>query len=139
MDRETKTIIKCKIMLYPKLQKEIAEQIADISSKTGGIGIGGGKSSAKGIKGWDVALIGVMSEDDYLWCKAVEDAVKYYKERSRDDVVDTIETLYWKNKGNADFVAIKSHMSRRSVYNCVDLFMDTVHKFALKNGINIDV
>lgn len=139
MDRVTKITIKSKIMLYPKMQKEIAEQIADISEKTSGIGIGGGRSSSKGIKGWDIALIGVMSKEDYLWCKAIEDAVKYCQERNLQDVVYTIDTLYWKNKGNADFVAIRTHMSRRSVYNSVDLFMDTVHKFALRNGINIDV
>ncbi len=139
MDRLTKMTIKCKIMLYPKMQKEIAEQIADISEKTSGIGIGGGRSSAKGIKGWDIALIGVMSKEDYLWCKSVEDSVNYFKERGRGEVSETIDSLYWRSNLNADGIARKLYISRATVYNLVDLFMETVHKFALKNGLILDV
>lgn len=139
MDKLTKITIKCKIMMYPRIRKEVAEQIADISDKIAcGNGIGG-KSTAKNIKSWDTALIGIMSEEDYLWCKSIEDTVKYCKEHNKDEVVDTIEALYWKNRGNADWIAIENHMSRRNVYNLVDLFMETVHKFAIKNGLNINI
>ena len=90
-------------------------------------------------RSWDIALIGVMSKEDYLWCKAIEDAVKYFKERDRGDVSETIASLYWKSNLNADGIAQKLYISRATVYNLVDLFMETVHKFALKNGLILDV
>lgn len=139
MDRTTKLTIKCKIMTYPKMQKEVAEQIADISEKIGGTGISGGKSTAKKIKCWDDALIGVMSREDYLWCKSIEDAINYFKERDRREVSDTISSLYWHSGLNADGIAGRLYVSRATVYNYVDLFIETVHKFALKSGLILEV
>lgn len=139
MDRAVKLTIKCKIMMYPRMQKEIANQIADISEKIGGGGTGGGKTSAKQVKGWDIALIGVMSKEDYLWCKAIEDTIAYFKERGRDEVTEAIEALYWKHRCNADGFAIKYNISRATVYNLVGKFEEIVHKYAIKHGLVVGV
>lgn len=135
MDRLTKMTIRRKIMLYPKLRNEVAEQIEDVGDKIHCGAMGGGKSSARKLSGWDEALIGVMSCEDYLWCKSIEEAVKYFNERGREEIVATIDELYWKCQLNANGVARKMYISRATVYNLVDIFMEVVHTYAIKNGL----
>lgn len=139
MDRLTKQIIKCKVMQYPHLRNKIADEIADVAEKGTSGGVAGGKSSAHNASGFDERLARIMSREDYLWCKAIESAVGYFNERGREDVVKAVEGLYWRGGLNANAIALRLHISRTQVYNCVDIFYDTVHKYAIKNGVVKDV
>lgn len=135
MDRLTKQIIKCKVMQYPHLRNKIADEIADVAEKGASGGVAGGKSSARNASGFDERLARIMSKEDYLWCKAIESAVDYFSQRGRKEVVKAVEGLYWKIGLNANAIALRLHISRTQVYNSVDDFFDTVHKFGIKNGV----
>ncbi len=135
MDRLTKQIIKCKVMQYPHLRNKIADEIADVAEKGASGGVAGGKSSAHNANGFDERLARIMSREDYLWCKAIESAVGYFNERGREDVVKAVEGLYWRGGLNADGVARVMFVSRRLVYNYIDEFFNTIHLFAIKNGV----
>ena len=139
MDRLTKQIIKCKVMQYPHLRNKIANEIADVAEKGSSSGVLGGKSSVRNASGFDERLARIMSREDYLWCRAIELAVGYFNERGREEVVKAVEGLYWRDGLNANAIALRLHISRTQVYNCVDIFYDTVHKYAIKNGVVKDV
>lgn len=139
MDRLTKQIIKCKVMQYPRMRIKIADKIADVCEKCASGGMTGGKSSVMTTNGFDEKLALIMSKNDYLWCEAIEMTVKYYNEHGQSDVVKAVEELYWKNGFNADGVALRLCISRKHVYNYVNSFYETLHKFALKNGATEDI
>lgn len=133
MDKLTKQIIKCKVMQYPRMRDKIANEIADICDNGSNNSVSCGYSSTRNTNGFDKRLAQIMGKEDYLWCEAIEFAVSYYNERGRSEVVKSVDELYWKNKLNADGVAMQLCVSRKHVYNFVDNFFDVVHKFALKN------
>ncbi|MDE6474765.1 MAG: hypothetical protein K2L70_06670 [Clostridia bacterium] len=137
MDRLTKQIIKCKVMQYPHMRNKIADEIADVCEKGANTssGVLGGYSSTRNTSGFDERLAKIMSKEDYLWCQAIESAVGYFNERGREEVVKAVEGLYWKCGLNANAIALRLHISRTQVYNSVDDFFDTVHKFGIKNGV----
>ena len=139
MDRLTKQIIKCKVMQYPHLRNKIADEIADVAEKGASGGVSGGKSSARNANGFDAMLARIMSKEDYLWCMAIESAVGYFNERGRNEVVKAVDGLYWKDKLNADGLAMQLCVSRKHEYNYIDSFFEVVHKFALKNGATEDI
>lgn len=139
MDKLTKQIIKCKIMQYPHLKIKIADDIADVCEKGASNNIRGGRSSVLKVSGFDDKLTSIMSNEDYLWCDAIESSVDYFKDRGQEDVIKAVDGLYWKGGSNADGVAYKLHISRATVYNLIDSFMETAHKFALKKGLVFDI
>ncbi|MCX4361787.1 MAG: hypothetical protein OSJ74_00145 [Clostridia bacterium] len=135
MDKLTKQIIRCKVMQYPYLRNKIANEIAEVCEKRKGTEVSGGYSSARNASGFDERLAKIMSKQDYLWCKAVEAAIGYFNERGREEVVKAVEGLYWKGGLNADGVAMRLHISRRRVYDYIDILFEEVHKQAIINGI----
>ena len=135
MDKLTKMTIKCKVMLYPHMRTKLEDEIDDVCNKCTVGGMKGGKCSVRKSNGFDDRLIGIMSREDYLWCKSIESAVNYFKERGQDDIVKAVSELHWKSGRNADGVAMMLYISRKCVYNYVDKFFEMVHKYAIKNGV----
>ena len=136
MDRLTKQIIRCKVMQYPHLRNKIANEIANASEpRVSASAVSGGYCSVRCANGFEDKLLHIMSQDDYLWCEAIESAVNYFNERGREEIVKAVDELYWKSKLNVDGVARVLQVSRAHVYFYISDFFEMIHKYAIKSGV----
>lgn len=130
MDIQTKREIKAKLRIYPQLQSEVAEKLADIAyygatSKYGSIGGGGDNKNFSDI------YIKLADSKDFLWCKAIENTLR----DCEGDTATIIRLKYFGQKTSDYSICRKVHYSRTRLYDRIEDFINQLHKYAIKYSL----
>ena len=129
MNVTVKRELKRHLYSYPHDKAEVANELADLYSK--GLSANySGQPGAGGNSGIDTALSQFMSSPRYLWCVAIESALRDFESDCK-----LISMKFFGQKASEVEITLKTRYSRALVYVRLNEFYDQLHKYAIKYGL----
>ena len=133
--REEKRKIRVAFKMYHVWKSECAERIADAAFRiTANAKPRGGKSSIRSLHGFDFDVLSVLSCNCFVWCKVVEETIKYYTERHYNEMLKLIEMKYFEGKEPWE-IAMELHIGRTTVFRYDDDVIAKAREFGIKHRI----
>lgn len=133
--REEKRKIRVAFKMYSLWKTECAEQIADAAFKiTACPAERGGKSSVRSLHGFDFEVLRVLSSRCFIWCKVVEDTIRYYNERHYTEMTRLIEMKYFEGREPWE-ISRELHIGRTTVFRYDDDVIAKAREFGIKYHI----
>lgn len=129
MNIAVKRELKRHLYSYPHDKAQVANELADFYSK----GLSAnytGQPGAGGSCGIDTALSQFMSSPRYLWCVAIENALKDFEYDSK-----LISLKFFGQRMSETEISLKTRYSRALIYVRLNEFYDQVHKYCIKYGL----
>lgn len=134
--RDEKRKIRVAFKWYYVWRNECAEKIADAAYKVSAPPdtLRPGKSTSRSLRAFDYQILKVLSSDIYMWCKVVEDTIRYYSERHYTEMTRLIEMKYFEGREPWE-ISNELHIGRTTVFRYDDDVIAKAREFGIKYHI----